>query len=247
MRLHCLIPLRPCLLVLWLSWLLGRAEANRAPRPSDAPTAAQQAVSSLLINLPLAASVGLSFPAAANASSNSIAVTAELAASLAAGQQLWQQQASRADKLQCSPFNGPVELLRNAASPIVGAQSQLLQQSPSPAQLAAARDAFAAMAKSVAMQAAAAARSGPQASSSRLDPFRQAILFPGSTEQTNRNGVLPPPAADATAEVSWDGGDVMAAAVLPGPGMGPAAVRTAVEALQDGIGSMAAWVNLKVG
>lgn len=189
----------------------------------------------------------MSFPAAANASSDSIIVTAELAAALAAGRQLWQQQASRTDKLQCSPFNGPVELLRGAASPIVGAQSQLLQQSPNNAQLEAARDAFAAVVRSVALRGAAAARSAPQASSSRLDPFRQATLFPGSPEQTDRNGVLLPPAADATAEVSWDGGDVMAAAVLPGPGMGPAAVRTAVDALQDGVGSMAAWLNLKVG
>jgi hypothetical protein len=212
------------------------------------PTAAQQAVSGLFVNLPLAASVGLSFPTAANVSDDSLVVTPELAAALAAGRQLWQQQASRADKLQCSPFNGPIELLRSAASPIVGAQSQPLQQNPSREQLAAARDAFAAMVKAVAMQIAAA-RSAPQASSSssRLDPFRQATLLPGSSDQTNRNGVLPPPSADATAEVSWDGGDVVKTAVLPGPRMGPAAVRTAVEALQDGLGSMAAWLSLKVG
>lgn len=222
-------------------------EARRAPRPSDAATAAQQAISGLLINLPLAVSVGLLHPAAASNRTVSVTVTPELASSLAAGRLLWQQQASKTDLLLCSPFNGPVELLRAAESPVAGAQAQ--QQPPDVQQIAAARAAFAATARAVATQGAAHARSRRQhssSSSSMLDAFRTAIILPGQPGTDDRAGVLPGPAADAAADVWWDGSDRMAAVVQAGPSMTPAAAHTATEALHDGVVNIVPWLTLQV-
>lgn len=226
------------------------AEANRAPRPSDATTAAQQAVSGLLINLPLAVAVGLRRPTAFSDRVTGMTVTPELASSMAAGRQLWQQQASRNDRLQCSPFNGPVELLRAAATLLPGAQPS--QPLPDSAQLDATRSAFAAATKAVAMQGAANARSraqpgsGSSGSSNPLDVFRRAVVMPWQAGSDDKSGVLPPPAADATADVVWDGSDNMTAAVQAGPSMNAAAARTATEALHDGAVNMVPWLTVQV-
>lgn len=245
--------------VLYTLWsLICSAEASRAPRPSDAATAAQQAVSGLLTNLPLAAAVGLKHPSAAVDRISGMTVTPELASSLAAGRALWQQQASRTDKLQCSPFNGPVELLRAAAiPPISGAQAQSTTVDDATARkLAAARAAFAATVKSVALSGAAAARNRPQDGSGTspnpsivmLAMFRQAVAVPqqesGAGEE-NR-GVLPGPAADVSAMISWDGSDKMKALVQPGPGMSAAAAHTASEALHDGEINVVPWLTIQV-
>lgn len=230
------------------------AEANRAPRPSDAATAAQQTVSGLLINLPLAVAVGLRRPTASSDDRvTGMTVTPELASSMAAGRQLWQQQASRNDRLQCSPFNGPVELLRAAATLQPGAQQPLPADS---VQLDAARSVFAAATKAVAMQGAANARSRAQpgsggssgSTSNPLDVFRRAIVMPWGQDGSDvkSGGVLPPPAADAAADVVWDGSDRMTAAVQAGPSMTAAAARTATEALHDGAVNMVPWLTVQV-
>jgi hypothetical protein len=221
-------------------------EAGRAPRPSDASTAAQQAISGLLINLPLAVSVGLSHPTATSNRTISITVTPELASSLAAGRQLWQQQASKTDVLLCSPFNGPVELLRAAESPVAGAQAQ--QQVLDTQQIAAARAAFAAAARAVASQAAARAKGRHHHSSSRntLDAFRKAVILPGQPgTDGNRAGVLPGPAGDAAADVWWDGSDRMTAVVQAGPSMTAPAAHTATEALHDGVVNIVPWLTIQ--
>lgn len=217
--------------------------------PADAAAAAHQATTSLLINLPLAVSVGLSFPSAAPASSTLPTVTPELAAALAAGRKLWRQQASRMDQLQCSSFNGPVELLRGAAEPVVGTHSAP-QIQPTESSLIAARAAFAATAKAVAVQAAAAARSRTKAHpASVLEHFRRAILRPlgpGQHGSEGSVGVLPDPAADATADAHWFGGDSVSIALQPGPTMSAAAAHTANEALLDGMANMVPWLTVKV-
>jgi hypothetical protein len=165
---------------------------------------------------------------------------------MVAGRQLWQQQASRNDLLKCSPFNGPVELLRGAAAAPMAASQH---SSPDSAQLDAARAAFATTAKAVAMQGAANSRSRGQpgsSSSNPLDVFRRAIIMPQQPGGDDKSGVLPPQAADAAAEVAWDGSDKMTAVVQAGPSMNAAAARTATEALHDGAVNMVPWITIKV-
>jgi len=154
------------------------------------------------------------------------------------------------DQLQCSSFNGPVELLRGAAEPVVGTNTAAPHSQPTEHQLAAARAAFAAAAKAVAVQATAAARSRTKVHpASLLEPFRRAILRPvgpGQHGSEGSAGVLPDPAADATADVHWDGGDSVSIAVQPGPTMSAAASHTANEALLDGMANMVSWLTVKV-
>ena len=218
------------------------AEPSRSPRPSDAATAAQQAVAGLLVALPLAVSVALRSPTASNSTQNLVTVTPDLASALAAGRALWQQQASRTDKLQCTPFNGPAQLLKDAtaaAAAAVPTPEELFP--PNLPQLAAARAAFAATARAVAVE-------GSQHSSSRLDPFRRALKTAGYQQEglPSRGDVLPDPVADASADVMWDGGDSSTAAIAPGPGMSAAAVSTAKLALHDDLANVVPWLAVKV-
>lgn len=222
-------------------------ELLQAAPPVDAATAAQQVTTSLLINLPLALSAGISFPqAAVDRRVEPLDVTPELAATLIEGKQLWQQQASHTDALQCSPFNGPADLLRQAAAaPIVGAQS-----APSKEQMAAAGAAFAAAAKAVAMQSAAAKRSHANSSSIRgfgpLQAFRKAVIVPTDPSLAPTDNLVPSQSADATASVTWDGSNSITVGVTPGAGMDATAAHTSGEALQDGMRNMVPWMQLKV-
>lgn len=190
-------------------------------------------------------SVGSAFPQAAANSTAQLTVTPELAASLLAGRQLWQQQASRTDKLQCGVYNGPVEMLRDAQSPITGTASLPLVNEQ---QVAAARAVIAAAAKAVAVQAATAARRGVSLSRSKqLELFTQAALAArAQTPAAGGRQVLPAPAADAGADVHWGGSSAMGVKITPGPKMSPASLHTAKDALQDSMVNMVSWLDLQV-
>jgi hypothetical protein len=220
-------------------------EPARASKPADAVAGAQQATAAVLVTLPLALSSSMSWPQQVPVTNADLTVTQDVLASLAAGRAVWQQQATASDLLTCTPFNGPGQLLTEAA-PVVGQQSSAAAVDNRGTAHSQARAAFAAVAADTARQAAAQRRSSTGRSGARmLQPFIDAA---GGNSPAQAGGVLPAPSVDATAAVSWDGSRSMAVTIAPaGDRMTPATVQLANRVLQDEMLSMAPWLHVQVG
>lgn len=255
-----LLPFPPAAITMIMS---PCAEPAWSSKPADAIAATDQATSALVVALPLAMSTSLSWPKGVPASSD-MTVTSELLAALAAGKQLWQQQASSADLLTCTAYNGPGQLLKDAA-PVVGDQSQAgspgLQRQHARTSLASAHAAFASMAKAIAVEAAARHRSSSGSSADggsrrgssdssdwALEKFRRAVVLPTDPVGAEPvNGVLPPPSVDAQAYVQWAGGSSMSVNMAAGQNMSAAELRLANHALQDNMFNLVPWLQVQVG